>query len=286
MATPSQTLHLLALPRELRDRIYSFLTHRVVLRDAGDIIVCETHEAETPSYLDPDSVALNAIKTTFTLENAPHLDVMLVNSQIYHEYRETCLQKLSAIVRCEVTDKVFEKSRAFYPPPPKMNDNGILALVKSVTIWLYDDTYTEEKELDMGPFLDALAAKAPFLHTLRLITKLDKGSYDEPHKIPFDNLLPHLPDLFPLMARKQNVVGQQLLSTTGYADFRATVYGVRQRPSELWTRESVACYWSPVEELCAIEASVPLSALREGKSIFDGCESVMLEWVEETCNTR
>jgi hypothetical protein len=110
MATPSPTLHLLALPRELRDRIYSFLTHEFVLRDAGEVIVSETHEPEIPSYHDPDSVALNAIQTTITLENAPHLDVMLVNSQIHLEYLETCLQKLSAIVRCEETYKVFEKS--------------------------------------------------------------------------------------------------------------------------------------------------------------------------------
>lgn len=60
MATPSPALHLLALPREIRDRICSFLTHEVVLRDAGEIIVSETHEPETPSYHDPDAVLLNA----------------------------------------------------------------------------------------------------------------------------------------------------------------------------------------------------------------------------------
>ena len=168
-----------------------------------------------------------------------------------------------------VRKELCEKSCAFNPLPPKLDDNGVLALVKTVTIWLYGNTYGDERELVMGPFLDALAAKTPSLHTLRLINIRDKG---EPRKVSFDNVLPYLPDLFPLMASKQDVVGQKALSVTGKADFRATVYGVRQRPSELWTRESVASYWFPHEEACVIETSVPRSALREGKCIFDRCK--------------
>jgi hypothetical protein len=136
----------------------------------------------------------------------------------------------------------------------------------------------------MEPFLDALAAKTPCLHTLRLINIQNNGDYDEPYEISFDNLLPYLPELFPLMARKQDVVGKKVWSGSAVADFRAMVYGVRQRPSELWTRESVASCWSPLEEACAIQASLPLSALREGKCIFDGCESYILEWIEKRCN--
>lgn len=138
----------------------------------------------------------------------------------------------------------------------------------------------------MEPFLDALAAKTPSLHTLRLINIRDRSEYDEPHNISFDNVLPYLPDLFPLIARKQDVVGQKALSVTGKAFFRATVYGVRQRPSELWTQESVASYWSLYEEACAIDASVPRSVMGEGKCKFDACKSVVFEWVEERCNNR
>jgi hypothetical protein len=284
MATPSPALHLLALPREIRDRIYSFLTHEVVLRDAGEIIVSETHEPETPSYHDPDAVLLNAIRTTITLENAPHLDIMLVNSQVHHEYRETCLQELSARVRCEGTYRVFKRSRAVNPLPPKLNNNSILVLVRTVTIWLYGKTYASEQELVMEPFLDAFAAKTPSLHTLRLINIRDDAGYDGPHVISFDNVLPYLPDLFPLMSRKQNVIGKKYESIAGLADFRAMVYGVRRRPSELWTRESVASYWSPLEENCAIAASLPLSTLRERGCTPDGSGIYVCEWVEERCS--
>jgi hypothetical protein len=247
MMTPYPTLHLLALPRELRDRIYHFFTHEIVPRDYGDTIVCESHEAETPSYDGPDYVTLRAIRTTITLENAPYLDLMLVNSQIHDEYRESCFQKFSAIVQCKVTRTHVQKSRAINPSSPKMNDNGVLALVKTVTIWISDNLYTDEQKLVMGPLLHALAAKAPILQTLRLITILDEDEYDEPHNFFFNNLLPYLPDAFPLMARKQNVVGQKASSGTGKADFRAMVYSMRQRPSELWTRENVLFYWSPLE---------------------------------------
>lgn len=80
----------------------------------------ETHEAEAPSDHDPFPVALNAIQTIVTIENAPYLDVMLLNSRIHHEYREICLQKLSAIVSCQDTYRLCEKSYAFDPLPPKL----------------------------------------------------------------------------------------------------------------------------------------------------------------------
>jgi hypothetical protein len=172
---------------------------------------------------------------------------------------------------------VFKKSKPVYFTPPRLDDNGFLALVKTVTLWVFVETLRKEQELVMGPFLNALAAKTPSLYTLRLIDIYDHFGYKEPHKSWLNNLPLYLPSPLPLLACKQNIVGDMCQSVGSIPDYRAMVYDVTQRRSELWTRASVASYWSPPEKMCPSQESQPLSGLREGECIPIGCKGEILD---------
>lgn len=78
MATPNPRLHLLALPRELRDRIYGFLTHDLVLKDAEEYFGRTSGEVFVRCYPEPNNTYLYIVlparvHTTIRVENAPYM---------------------------------------------------------------------------------------------------------------------------------------------------------------------------------------------------------------------
>ncbi|KAF3008438.1 hypothetical protein E8E13_003001 [Curvularia kusanoi] len=292
MAAPDPRLHLLALPRELRDHIYGFLTHDLVLKDDGMFFMRTAgkifkKQPQGPNVRFPGrilGIALtDVIHTTITVENAPCMDVMLVNSQIHQEYRDFCIPKLSASICCSCIAQLIERVTAMKSLPQDGSTSAALALVKTVTLWLYGDLH-KDLQKEIKPFLDALAGAMPSLQTLRLIIFDDGEDADSPpHDMSLSNLLPLLHDLFPLMTRKQNVVGQKSWSDADTAEFRALLYSSRQRPNRLWIPESVASYWSPMEEVCARRFSLPLSVLGQADSMH-GFKIRINKWVDERCS--
>ena len=98
--------HLLTLPREIRDNIYQYLHHRVQLTclvdedgekddesdtddDESDTDDEEADTDDDEAYVDYDKV----LEIQVTVDSAPIVDVMLVHTQIYEEYRESILFK-------------------------------------------------------------------------------------------------------------------------------------------------------------------------------------------------
>ena len=102
--------HLLTLPREIRNQIYSYLHKEVVV-----------HTQRTPSVF---AVQLR-------LENVPYMSMLLINSQIYHEYREAdCFQNLTAHFNL-CWDYEYAKKSPVMVRQPKFS---ALSFVRHVTI--------------------------------------------------------------------------------------------------------------------------------------------------------
>lgn len=233
MASPKPTLHLLTLPREIRDFVYSYLTHALSLR--------------TIRYL-------GGTQTKVEVENAPCPSFMLVNSQIYEEYRENCMNNLTA----NIFDKWVHVRDDFWSTYRRcaVLDNEALSKVSLVTVrlekyQLRDPDFRPHK-VHMDNLLLAISEMTPLLHTLQvaeyhcLIGKSD---------VPFgDNDLPEqLPTSFPLMTLKQSVAGRRQIylvplglgRTLEGTDtlFRAVTFSALDSKVDLWTEWLVWKEW-------------------------------------------
>lgn len=237
MPPPKPTHTLLTLPREIRDCIYSYLTHEVPLRTIKE---------------------LGGNETVVELENAPCLNVMLINSQIYHEYRETCLRKLAANIDNNdpytIGKKILEVDdlegdfRYTYERRAEL-DNEALSKVGLVTVrltkypkWYTLSLYNVHCKLQMDLLLLAISEKSPLLHALQVVEYHYVGGLVD---VPFgDNDLPEqLPMSFPPMKLKQSVAGRRLVICTRKGStldgqmtlFRAVTFSTRSSRVDLWT---------------------------------------------------
>jgi hypothetical protein len=78
--------HLLTLPREIRNNIYQYLHHPVETD-------CLVDEVVVDGLLWKDEGAPGILEIQVTVEQAPIVNVMLVHSRIYEEYRESLMFK-------------------------------------------------------------------------------------------------------------------------------------------------------------------------------------------------
>ena len=102
--------HLHTLPREIRNQIYSYLHKEVVV-----------HTQRSPSVF----------VVQLRLENVPYMSVLLINSQIYHEYREAdCFRNLAAHFNLSLDYKYWKMSPVMVRQQPK----SALSFVRHVTI--------------------------------------------------------------------------------------------------------------------------------------------------------
>ena len=188
------------------------------------------------------------------LENAPCLNVMLINSQIYHEYRETCLRKLAAKIFIVTVTIVFERILEIdvlvdnfrYTDERRAElDNEALSKVSLVTVRLIKYPQMSWRfcsKVHMDPLLLAISEKTSLLHTLQVaeyhyVNGLVNVSFG-------DNDLPkQLPASFPPMELKQSVAGRRVSHLTGTGStikgqitlFRAFTFSTRDSRVNLWT---------------------------------------------------
>jgi hypothetical protein len=139
-------LHLLKLPREIRNRIYEFLSHEIELRTIKKI---------------------GGVRTVVHITNAPCVEVLLTSSRLHDEYLESqCFRNLSAVVLRVDQWKKWIK----WPSTAHLKYRDIEALlrVKNIT---FRCIYGREGRNAKGPIdmIDALLAKGTTLHTVRLI---------------------------------------------------------------------------------------------------------------------
>jgi hypothetical protein len=128
--------HLLTLPREIRNQIYSYL-HKEV----------EVDNERRPSILD----------VHVRLENAPYAALLLTNSQLYHEYREADSSwNLAAHIEMDVDPSYYLKS----PVMARNREVSGLRSVQHVTI-------VDKRSMGLGFIGKYLVEKMPKLRTVR-----------------------------------------------------------------------------------------------------------------------
>jgi hypothetical protein len=162
-------LHLLKLPREIRNRIYDFLSHEIDLRTINEI---------------------GGVATIVHITNAPCVEVLMTHSRLHEEYLESkCFRNLSAVIfQAESLKKQMK-----WPSTAQLKDKDIAALarVKNITFRFIYYLPTVKGPINI---VDALLAKGTTLHTVRLIeeSRVEDGHTEQkPGKEPtYTNLLP------------------------------------------------------------------------------------------------
>jgi hypothetical protein len=105
------SLHLLKLPREIRNRIYDFLSHEIDIRTINEI---------------------GGVATIVHITNAPCVEVLMTHSRLHEEYLESkCFRNLSAVIfQAESLKKQMK-----WPSTAQLKDKDIAALarVKNIT---------------------------------------------------------------------------------------------------------------------------------------------------------
>jgi hypothetical protein len=158
MAYP--TAHLLGLPRELRDRIYSFLTQQIDFNWDRDKVFA-------PRGLEGDIQLVEPVP--LRLINSPIAHVFRIHPQIHAEYEEATLTSLEAII-----DPALHTTEAshFRPRPDWITHvNTALAHVRHFTVFLKIHARSTSQSLDWEDqlgLLDDVAAKASGLSSLRV----------------------------------------------------------------------------------------------------------------------
>jgi len=148
MATKEKP-HLLTLPREVRDNIYSHLHHEVMLR------VPTKHRTQV-----------------LQVKNAPIVAILLTRSQLYHEYKDAdCFKNL--------TGWLYWASPFGDPMPTIIADSRVLSQIRHLELAECVDVYYEQADFDHKiPFGEAsarylrvqLVPMLPRLKTLRFRT--------------------------------------------------------------------------------------------------------------------
>lgn len=141
----STTVHLLTLPREIRNEIYKYLHRKIYLRSYR--------------YTEVNDTSDWFRRADATIQNAPLINVLLTHSQIHDEYREApCFRRPSAVFNIYI-DQWFSRSLAtFYMSPSNQRH---LARVRHATFLI-------RGEIGVVPNLNILAmqvASTFLLHT-------------------------------------------------------------------------------------------------------------------------
>ena len=148
MATKEKP-HLMTLPREVRDNIYSYLRHKVMLR------VPTEHRTQA-----------------LQVKNAPIVAVLLTHSQLYHEYKDAdCFKNL--------TGWLYWAPPCGDPMPAIIADSRVLSQIRHLELAEAVAVYSEQDGFDYKiPSGEAFARylrvqlvpMLPHLKTLRLRT--------------------------------------------------------------------------------------------------------------------
>jgi hypothetical protein len=152
--------NLLTLPRELRDRIYSYLTRQVDFNwERGDIFTLRGSDGHV-QLVEP--VPLRVL-------NCPIPGVLCVNSRIYEEYNALCVNNLEAII----DPSLHTLEAPLFNPHPKSKtlSEAVLAQLRHVTSFLKLHARTTSQNLDWQNQLNLIRAvitKAPHLITLKV----------------------------------------------------------------------------------------------------------------------
>jgi hypothetical protein len=156
--------HLLTLPREIRNHIYSYLHKEVDVHN-------ECNPYPGPSILD----------VRVRLENAPYTSVLLINSQIYHEYREAdCFRNLATHVDMGMNLRYWLKSTVMV----RKLKLSALSFVRHVTI-------VDKRCMGLGMIEKYLGEKMPMLRTVRHLRDAGETSILEDSKLFSDWPLTH-----------------------------------------------------------------------------------------------
>ena len=168
MATAAP-LHLLTLPREIRNNIYGFLSRDIDLRTINE---------------------LGGVATVVHITNAPCVEVLLTHSRIRDEYLEAeCFRNLSAAINR--VDQWKDDIKWLSTAQLKVKDNAALARLKTVT---FRCVYGEKVAKGPIEMIDDLFARGATLHTVRLMeeSRVEEGYMEKTRgKEPtYSNLLP------------------------------------------------------------------------------------------------
>lgn len=193
------TPHFLTLPRELRNRVYSYLTRQLDFDwNRGDVSKPGSSLGDV-QITEPVPVRLI---------NCPLPHVFRIHPQITEEYREVCITLLEAIINFSL--HALEK--LLFDPQPESDamDNAALSQLRHITIFVKLHARTTSENLDWKNQLDLLQAvisKAPKLATLRLA--LQQQYYLAPSPVFNDQGVPSV--LVPADSRLQNAQSSPFL---------------------------------------------------------------------------
>jgi len=155
--------HLLNLPRELRNRIYSNLTHRIDFNWDRDNIIAPRGTEGDVQLIEPVPIRL---------QNCPLPHVLRIHPRIYDEYHETYVEGLTAII--DPTLHVLSAARFRPLPDSSARNNAVLARLRHISLFLKLHARSTSNSLDWADQLDllrAITSKAPELLTLRVAVR-------------------------------------------------------------------------------------------------------------------
>jgi hypothetical protein len=173
MAT--STPNLLTLPRELRDRIYSYLTHQLDLNwDYSDLSTLIGADGNV-QIIEPVPVRVL---------DCPFPQLLCVHPRIYEEYHAACLKNLEAII--DPALHTVDKSH-FHPHQiSKDFSTTVLARLRHVTLFITLHAKTTFHNLDWQNQLNLLSAlikKADRLVSVRIAIRqqlhMSSPTFDE-----------------------------------------------------------------------------------------------------------
>jgi len=274
--------NLLSLPREIRDKILSYL-HRDI-------------EYEGPLYTDATDDRYMAVSVR--LENAPLLNVLLTHSQIRDEYKDAdCFRKLSAILRWGTSPWVLMD-----PNAPRITDDLIFdALARASNVTVTVSTIPMTDLYTLGSDLAKLGAShVPNLDALRIIFWTTCGFLKHEHlkyylSRPLATTMLDVPIPFPIAVAGLPVtkrgrgfhVGHTFM--LGYDNptnelahkisrVEACCYGLTNASTKHWTQANIVDVQKPLPYQPYALSELPEDAANE----LVERSSKVLEWGEET----
>jgi hypothetical protein len=167
--------NLLTLPRELRDRVYFYLTHQLDFNwDRSEIFTLRDADGDE-QLIEP--VPIRVL-------NCPLTQVLCVHPSIYEEYHTVCMKNLEAIVDPALL--MLDKS-CFSPHwLSKDSSDAVLARLRHVTLFITLHAKTTSHNLDWQNHLNllrALTTRADALSTVRIAVRqqyhMDSPTFDE-----------------------------------------------------------------------------------------------------------
>ncbi|KAF3008439.1 hypothetical protein E8E13_003019 [Curvularia kusanoi] len=216
MADHFPRLHLLGLPREIRNVIYSYLTRPIHLNGVNEV---------------------GGMDIAIELDNAPELNVLLVHSRLHDEYKEsTCFTDSSASLSTGL------EIRMDGLPVERKRDIQALSYVKAITLHSMHFSFIDDESHKLLSIVDALLDMMPQVHTLRL--KEMFPFVDTPPKLL--SMECHQRD-WRALKLSQVASGQLEMARVNTDDnfqipLLLTIYSSNCSKIPMWTRET-ACDW-------------------------------------------